>query len=101
MNPRITGNGSTYFSMPIASSASKLFNKHVKMDPLEKHKSLITNYNTYYSAHQIKNTTIADILAKNNKFIRDDDEESREISWDERVAKKYYDKLFKVRQFIN
>jgi hypothetical protein len=96
MNPRITGNGSTYFSMPIATRTSNLFAKQAKMDPLEKHKSLITNYNTYYSAHKIKNTSIADILAKNNKFLRDDDEEIAEISWDERVAKKYYDKLFKV-----
>lgn len=40
------------------------------------------------------------ILEKNHKFVRDEETE-KELSWEERVAKKYYDRLFKEFALCN
>ncbi|KAI8970438.1 folate-sensitive fragile site protein Fra10Ac1-domain-containing protein [Mycotypha africana] len=39
--------------------------------------------------------TERDIIRENHKFVRSDSEDEDELSWEERVAKKYYDRLFK------
>lgn len=35
------------------------------------------------------------LISKYNRFVRSDDEDDEQQSWEQRVAKKYYDKLFK------
>jgi protein FRA10AC1 len=86
---------STYFSLPITSKVSSVFRKGDNVDPFQKHQSLIRHYKQY-TADEIKQTTTLDVLKSNHKFIRDDeDDPDSRVSWETRVAKKYYDKLFK------
>ena len=36
-----------------------------------------------------------EVLTRLYRFLRADDEEPKDLSWDEKVAKKYYDSLYK------
>ncbi|CAG8693546.1 2517_t:CDS:2, partial [Racocetra fulgida] len=36
-----------------------------------------------------------EILKENHKFLRSDEDDESELTWEQRLAKKYYDKLFK------
>lgn len=40
-------------------------------------------------------TTEFEILKSSHQFLRPDGEEAKELSWNEKVAKKYYDNLYK------
>ncbi|KAJ2997157.1 hypothetical protein HDV02_005836 [Globomyces sp. JEL0801] len=80
---------STYFSLPLKTNADI---KAIKMpsDPYQRHKYLLKHYP---GPTLTKSDTISeiDILKKNHQFLRD----SNDVSWEARVAQKYYDKLFK------
>eukprot|EP00741_Cyanophora_paradoxa_P025457 tig00000382_g24575.t1 len=39
--------------------------------------------------------TDLDILQREHRFIRDDDEDAADASWEKRLARRYYDRLFK------
>ncbi|CDO71828.1 hypothetical protein BN946_scf184939.g52 [Trametes cinnabarina] len=44
----------------------------------------------------VRGTSEFDILKSSHKFLRDDDEvDERQLSWDERLAKKYYSSLYR------
>lgn len=84
---------STYFSLPIKAGPNKGGRGNSNLNPYEKHKQLIQRYQA------LKPTPIAqvsdlDILRKSHKFLRDHEQEEN-MSWEDRLAKKYYDKLFK------
>ena len=84
---------STYFSLPIKSSATSSLKPNSNLNPYEKHKQLMRRYQAIKPT--VKSTvTDLDILRKSHKFLRDDEKESQ-MSWEDRLAKKYYDKLFK------
>ena len=42
-----------------------------------------------------KDKTDLDVFREQNKFIWDDSEDLSDLSWEKRLAKRYYDKLFK------
>ncbi|KAG0179406.1 hypothetical protein DFQ29_002127 [Apophysomyces sp. BC1021] len=67
------------------------------VDAYTRHKKLIRDFKNFYqrSEPKISDTsykTEYEILREHHQFIRDDDSET---TWEHRVAKKYYDKLFK------
>ncbi|CAG8620590.1 9605_t:CDS:2 [Paraglomus occultum] len=81
--------------------ARSIFRDNLKgLDAYARHKKFMRDYVHFYgnrtttsTAYTVSKTEL-DILKENHKFLRtaDDDEN---MSWEQRVAKKYYDKLFK------
>ena len=68
----------------------------------DRHKELVNNYFLYFSGatkdlarDTSRDRTDLDVIKENHKFLWDDDEEGEEMSWGQRIAKKYYEKLFK------
>ncbi|KAG2235255.1 hypothetical protein INT48_004722 [Thamnidium elegans] len=80
-------------------SLSKCFENNLRgTDAYTRHKKLIKDYIQHYGLKpqsEIPSTykTERDILNENHKFVRENNE--RNSTWEQRVAKKYYDKLFK------
>ncbi|XP_023235224.1 protein FRA10AC1 homolog [Centruroides sculpturatus] len=77
-----------------------LRNKILAMDAYSRHKELINHYFLYYSGstkkltkHRRSGKTDFDIIRENHQFLWDPDDSAD--SWDRKLAKKYYDKLFK------
>ncbi|CAO3617659.1 unnamed protein product [Cunninghamella echinulata] len=71
------------------------------VDAYTRHKKLVQDYARYYgkvnkSKEQSYNPE-HDILRKHHRFIQtfDGDKEKEDLTWEERIAKKYYDQLFK------
>lgn len=69
------------------------------MNPYEIHKALINEYilkkpgdTRFLKRDTSKDKTDFDVLKENHKFLWDGEEPK---TWEERFAKKYYDKLFK------
>ncbi|KAJ8662046.1 hypothetical protein O0I10_002378 [Lichtheimia ornata] len=73
------------------------------VDAYTRHKKLIRDYVLHYGRGapppkaQIPSSvkTEYDIIREHHRFVRSDDEDDEQQSWEQRVAKKYYDKLFK------
>ncbi|KAJ3152651.1 hypothetical protein HDU89_001344 [Geranomyces variabilis] len=68
----------------------------------QRHKNMMTDYLKYYSRNAPSTTVPAtgssdlDALKSKHRFLRSDaDDETLSSSWASRVAKKYYDRLFK------
>lgn len=85
------------------SKARRFVNFH-SLDSYTKHKMLINYYLLTHSGSVSKTFTRDlsndksdyDVLLENHKFIWDEDDlDNDELTWGQRVAKKYYDKLFK------
>ncbi|KAJ3314282.1 hypothetical protein HDV04_000648 [Boothiomyces sp. JEL0838] len=84
---RDKGTRDTYFSLPIRKDSVRI---NQQLDPFQKHKLLMK----YYKAPKLdkqKSLTEVQILKKNHQFLRDEEAET----WEERLAEKYYSKLFK------
>ncbi|KAG0198835.1 hypothetical protein BGX28_007782 [Mortierella sp. GBA30] len=70
------------------------------MDAWTRHQHLIGSYVKYYQqpgAQSRQETTVKtelDILHENHRFLRCE-KDDQDMTWEQRVAKKYYDKLFK------
>ncbi|CAO3661445.1 hypothetical protein G6F70_001149 [Rhizopus microsporus] len=83
----------------MTSKTSLAFRNELKgVDAYTRHKKLIHSYLTYYggkvpSTVPTEYKTEADIIRENHRFVRSNNEETD--SWEQRVAKKYYDRLFK------
>ena len=91
---------STYFSLPIKSKSASLNGKggvfgkgNANLNPYEKHKQLIQRYQALKPS-AITTVSDLDVLRKSHKFLRDVEDE-KDLGWEDRLAKKYYDKLFK------
>lgn len=72
----------------------------VSMDAYSRHKKFINDYMMFYRGSRSdykrdtsKDKTDLDIIRENHKFLWNEEEEEK--SWEKRLAKKYYDKLFK------
>ncbi|KAL1461564.1 hypothetical protein WDU94_013449 [Cyamophila willieti] len=75
-------------------------NHLLKLAPYELHKKLINNYvltqkgsTSLLKRDSSKDKTDLDVIRENHKFLWD--ESSEPNTWEEELAKKYYDKLFK------
>jgi hypothetical protein len=82
----------TYFVLPTTSS--NLFSTQSKqhLDAFQRHKQLISVYDAQI-AHSVAPVSELDILKNNHLFLRDSVES--DLTWDQRVARRYYDKLYK------
>ncbi|KAJ8325847.1 hypothetical protein O5D80_006033 [Batrachochytrium dendrobatidis] len=115
---------STYFALPLhtdttsgksdsvtsATKISSVFRQQHDsgLDAFQRHQKLVydymTNYatpknslgtnRTEYTGKEIQGLTEADILKQHHKFLRSNQDDA-ESTWETRIAKKYYDKLFK------
>ncbi|KAG0740787.1 hypothetical protein G6F61_010738 [Rhizopus arrhizus] len=80
------------------SSSSAFRNELKGVDAYTRHKKLIHNYLSFYRGSVPTNVpeeykTERDVIRDNHKFVRSSNEEAE--TWEQRVAKKYYDTLFK------
>ncbi|KAK0041344.1 protein FRA10AC1 [Biomphalaria pfeifferi] len=74
--------------------------KAVALDAYSRHKEFINNYLLYYGGSMkefkrdtSKDKTDADVIRENHQFLWDETDNS--LSWEKKLAKRYYDKLFK------
>uniref|UniRef100_A0A7E4WDT9 SAC3_GANP domain-containing protein n=1 Tax=Panagrellus redivivus TaxID=6233 RepID=A0A7E4WDT9_PANRE len=86
---------------------AKLKKQYGGLNAYARHKQLINNYQLYYPSDKEKllaknsastsgSTSAYDVLKRSHKFLWDaDDITEAERSWDAKLAKRYYDKLFK------
>ncbi|KAJ3231589.1 hypothetical protein HDU81_003660 [Chytriomyces hyalinus] len=106
---------STYLRLPIANETSSVFKKSMTgMNAYQKHMAFVNAYARHYEDDSSSANTSAaipselDILRKNHKFLRTDEDDAPDSSdsnpnstWEQRIAKKYYDKLFKEFAIAN
>ncbi|CAF1292674.1 unnamed protein product [Adineta steineri] len=90
----------------IASANKERFrSQFMAMNAYERHKRLVNDYVRYYSKEKSFNEifkrdasndkTDLDIIRREHRFLWDEEEDEPEETWEKRLAKKYYDKLFK------
>lgn len=77
------------------------------LSAFDRHKQLVNNYLTYYGPKgrsafkpdKSKYKRDIDVVRENHRFLWEDEEgdevDSKELKWEQRIAKKYWDKLFK------
>ncbi|ESO07174.1 hypothetical protein HELRODRAFT_110669 [Helobdella robusta] len=72
------------------------------LDAYSRHKKFINDYILYYGGSMSdfkrdssKDKTDFDVIKEHHKFLWDEDECETQKSWEKRLAKKYYDKLYK------
>ncbi|KAH3787713.1 protein FRA10AC1-like [Dreissena polymorpha] len=75
--------------------------KIISLNAFDRHKVLVNNYLTYYGGtatelkrDSSKDKTDFDVIRENHKFLWTEEDDPDE-TWAKRLAKKYYDKLFK------
>jgi len=90
-----------HFRIPISLNLQNSFRNNIKgLDAYTRHKKFINDYYQYYNGNKEKLKkeehiqTEYDILKKEFKFIRNE-EDNDDSTWEKRIAKKYYDKLYK------
>ncbi|KAF9148051.1 hypothetical protein BG015_010242 [Linnemannia schmuckeri] len=69
------------------------------MDAWTRHQHFIENYVKFYndkssSTQESRSITEREILHENHRFLRSESDD-QDLTWEKRIAKKYYDKLFK------
>ncbi|KAJ3016949.1 UNVERIFIED_CONTAM: hypothetical protein HDU68_011932 [Siphonaria sp. JEL0065] len=94
---------STYLKLPVGKSS--VFKQQLSgLNAYEKHLKFVNDYVKFYESgstqqpqHSAQLVSEVDILKRNHQFLRDDQEtlDNSDSSWEHRIAKKYYDKLFK------
>lgn len=80
-----------------------MFRKYAQLDPYERHKHLINEFllkrpgdTKYLKRDDTKDKKDIDVIRENHRFLWDDSLSAAAAeSWEQRLAKKYYDKLFK------
>ncbi|KAI8611880.1 folate-sensitive fragile site protein Fra10Ac1-domain-containing protein [Chytriomyces sp. MP71] len=107
---------STYLRMPTASKPSSVFRQQMSgLNAYQKHLSMVHSYARHFESsvsHTAQNKVLCasevDILRRNHRFLREDDtiaedtlNRDSDSAWEQRVAKKYYDKLFKEFAIAN
>ncbi|CAH1772590.1 unnamed protein product [Owenia fusiformis] len=75
---------------------------NLSLDAFARHKQLVNNYIQYYGGSMKdiyrdtrKDKRDIDVIRENHQFLWDEDEGEADDTWDRRLAKKYYTKLFK------
>jgi len=77
------------------------FAKFNSLDAYDRHRLLIHDYIKYYGgkiedfARKKEFKTDFDVIQENHRFVWDDEGDENEKTWGQKLAKKYYDKLFK------
>ncbi|NXI50271.1 F10C1 protein, partial [Chloroceryle aenea] len=73
----------------------------ISMDAYERHKKFVNDYILYYGGKiedfrrsGANDKTDLDVIRENHRFLWNEDDEA-DMNWEKRLAKKYYDKLFK------
>ncbi|XP_061315142.1 protein FRA10AC1 isoform X2 [Pezoporus flaviventris] len=73
----------------------------IAMDAYERHKKLVKDYILYYGGKiedfrrsGANDKTDLDVIRENHRFLWNEEDEA-DMNWEKRLAKKYYDKLFK------
>ncbi|XP_055575920.1 protein FRA10AC1 [Falco cherrug] len=73
----------------------------IAMDAYERHKKFVNDYILYYGGKiedfrrsGANDKTDLDVIRENHRFLWDEDDEA-DMNWEKRLAKKYYDKLYK------
>ncbi|NXD75530.1 F10C1 protein, partial [Halcyon senegalensis] len=73
----------------------------ISMDAYERHKKFVNDYILYYGGKiedfrrsGANDKTDLDVIRENHRFLWYEDDET-DMNWEKRLAKKYYDKLFK------
>uniref|UniRef100_A0A8B9S0G1 FRA10A associated CGG repeat 1 n=1 Tax=Accipiter nisus TaxID=211598 RepID=A0A8B9S0G1_9AVES len=73
----------------------------IAMDAYERHKKFVNDYILYYGGKiedfqrsGANDKTDLDVIRENHRFLWNEDDEA-DMNWEKRLAKKYYDKLFK------
>ncbi|KAK7110137.1 protein FRA10AC1 homolog [Littorina saxatilis] len=74
---------------------------YLTMDAFDRHRQFVNSYMVFYGGSMkdfkrdtSKDKNDMDVVKENHRFLWDEDDESEE-NWEKRMAKKYYDKLFK------
>ncbi|XP_060072521.1 protein FRA10AC1 homolog isoform X1 [Ylistrum balloti] len=74
----------------------------VSMDAFSRHKKFVNDYMLYYGGKKTdfkrdtsRDKTDMDVIRENHQFLWEEDEGESDDSWERRLAKKYFDKLFK------
>ncbi|CAH2322349.1 Hypothetical predicted protein [Pelobates cultripes] len=72
----------------------------ISMDAFARHQKFVNDYILYYGGKlqdfqlsKANSKTDLDVIRENHQFLWQEDEE--DLTWEKRLAKKYYDKLFK------
>ncbi|XP_041117709.1 protein FRA10AC1 isoform X1 [Polyodon spathula] len=73
----------------------------ISMNAYDRHKKFVSDYILYYGGKEAdfkrsteKDKTDVDVIKENHRFLwREEDEDN--MTWEQNLAKKYYDKLFK------
>ncbi|KAE8590740.1 hypothetical protein XENTR_v10018182 [Xenopus tropicalis] len=73
----------------------------ISMDAFARHQKFVNDYILYYGGKlqdfqhsKENNKTDLDVIRENHRFLWQDEDEE-DMTWDKKLAKKYYDKLFK------
>ncbi|XP_009276295.1 PREDICTED: protein FRA10AC1 [Aptenodytes forsteri] len=73
----------------------------IAMDAYQRHKKFVNDYILYYGGKiedfrrsGANDKTDLDVIRENHRFLWNEDDEA-DMNWEKRLAKKYYDKLFK------
>ncbi|KXZ54811.1 hypothetical protein GPECTOR_4g882 [Gonium pectorale] len=92
-----------------AQGAQHYASHFLGLNAAERHKKLVNDYLTYYArggdardaaGSSAPVRTDADALVEHHRFIRDDNDDSN-ASWEVRLAKRYYDRLFKEYAIVD
>ncbi|XP_069139677.1 protein FRA10AC1-like [Argopecten irradians] len=74
----------------------------VSLDAFSRHKKFVNDYMLYYGGKKSdfkrdtsRDKTDIDVIRENHQFLWDEDEGEQDDTWERRLAKKYFDKLFK------
>ncbi|ESO86559.1 hypothetical protein LOTGIDRAFT_129046, partial [Lottia gigantea] len=81
----------------------KIQRNHIlSLDAYARHKQFVNNYLLYYGgkATEFKRDSSRDkrdidVIRENHQFLWDEEDDNSDSTWEKRLAKKYYDKLFK------
>jgi protein FRA10AC1 len=85
---------SSYFSIPYKRNNEVTRPKDTP-SPYEQHQRLLLHYSSIHTKASTQSQTEVEVLKKNHKFIREEFDLGPESSWEDRVAIKYYNQLFK------
>ncbi|OPJ84404.1 protein FRA10AC1 [Patagioenas fasciata monilis] len=73
----------------------------ISMDAYQRHKKFVNDYILYYGGKMEdfrrsgeNDKTDLDVIRENHRFLWNEDDEA-DMNWEKKLAKKYYDKLFK------
>lgn len=90
---------STYVDEWSKDEARYMRHHYVSTNAYARHKELVNNYLQYYGGkmsdfqQNSERKTDRDIIREHHQFVWEDEDDA--ASWDKRLAKKYYDKLYK------